>query len=125
MGNLPFLLLFPKENVKLSLILGDKQHTVTWDKDLSDFPNVVTYDGKYWEWVCWDDDPNGLVDKVLTFGITRESALPVNMFGVLFPVPNLTYMFQLDTATGPCECGAKFTSFPDQHMILCPKWSKT
>ena len=111
--------------MKLSLILGDKQYTVEWLKDLSDFPHVVQYDKKYWEWICWDKDPNGLVDQVLTFGETRESTLPVNLFGVLFPVPDLVQMFQLDTVYKPCECGAKFTSFPDQHMVLCPKWSKT
>lgn len=111
--------------MKLSLILNEKQYTVTWDKDLSDFPHVVQYDKKYWEWLCWDRDPNGLVDQVLTFGVTRESALPVNMFGVLFPVPDLVAMFHLETIDAPCECGAKFTSFPDHHMVKCPKWSKT
>lgn len=111
--------------MKLSLILGDKQHTVEWEKDLSDFPHVVQYEGKYWEWITWDDDPNGLVHKVLVFGQTRESALPIDMFGKLFPVPDLKFMFNLETESSePCWCGAKFTSFPDSHMPKCSKWKK-
>lgn len=111
--------------MKLSLILGSDQHTIEWDKDLSDFPNVVKYLDKYWEWVCWDDDPNGLVHKVLNFAPTRESALPIDMFGNLFPVPDLVQMFNLKFESDePCWCGAKFTSFPDHHMSKCPKWRK-
>jgi len=110
--------------MKLSLILGDKQHTVMWDKDLSDFPHVVQYDKKYWEWVSWDKDPDGLVDQVLMFGETRESALLVNMFGVLFPVPDLAQMFQLDTVSGPCECGAEKTHGKNTtHSPWCPKYT--
>ena len=111
--------------MKVKLILGDKEHVVTWEKDLHDFPHVVQYDKKYWEWICWDKDPNGMVDQVLTFGETRESAIPTDMFGNKFPMPDLVEMFQLGTVLAVCECGAKFTSFPDQHMLCCPKWSKT
>lgn len=111
--------------MKLSLIFHDQEHVVEWDKDLHDFPKVVQYDKKYWEWICWDKDPKGLVDQVLTFGTTREESLPVNMFGVLFPVPNIEEMFQLNTnPNAVCECGAKFSSFPDHHMLKCPKWRK-
>jgi len=110
--------------MKLALTLGEKQYTVSWDKDLSDFPHVVKYDSRYWEWMCWDKDPNGLVDQVLMFGETKESALAVDMYGNMFPVPDLVLMFDLNGDQEPCSCGAKFTSFPSHHMIKCSKWSR-
>lgn len=110
--------------MKISLILDNDKHTVTWDKEINEFPNVVQYDNKYWEWVCFEKDPSGFADQVLFFGQTREEALPVNLFGQLFPVPNLREMFNLTENDEPCWCGAKFSSFPNHHMIKCPKWIK-
>lgn len=110
--------------MKLSLILGDVQKTIEWNRDLSDFPHVVKFGDKYWQWVSWDDDPAGLVHKVLFFGTMREEALAIDIHGVPFPVPDLQQMFNFGTDGLACECGAKFTSFPGHHMVSCPKWSK-
>jgi hypothetical protein len=111
--------------MKLSLVFDENdRHTVEWDKDLSDFPNVVKYDGKYWQWGMWDDDQFGLVHKVLYFGKMKEEALPMDMFGFVMPVPDLHEMFNIKKYLEPCGCGAKFSSFPNHHMIKCPRWSK-
>lgn len=112
--------------MKLLLEFGAEENgrIVEWDKHLHDFPNVVTYMGKYWQWVMYDKDESGKADQRLIFGNMRESALAVDMFGKVFPVPDIDQMFGTKVPDGPCECGAKFTSFPDHHMIKCPRWSR-
>ncbi len=111
--------------MKLLLILDADRHVVDWDKDLSEFPNMAKYNGSYYQWVMWDDDESGLVHKKLLFSKMSEEALPVDLYGNLLPVSDLNWMFQLkDKSLEPCSCGARFTSFPNHHMTICPKWSR-
>lgn len=113
--------------MKLGIKFGmdSKAYVVEWDKEFKEFPQFVTVDGQYWQWTFYDKDETGQVEQVLVFGRVKESVLPVNMFGILFPVPDFKAMFGISDMTGkPCECGAKFSSFPDHHMDKCPRFVK-
>ena len=89
---------------------------VTWTKSLNDFPNIIKFLGRNYEWVTYDSDPTGKVDMILQF-----SELPTYdpNFGVYCPI--WTDMFKENDST--CDCGARFSSFPWDHMRFCPKWT--
>jgi len=87
---------------------------VIWNRSVSDFPKIVKYDEKNWEWVILKDGEYP-IDFVFTF-----SELPKYdpNYGV--------YAVSLKDLCGEydygCQCGARFTSFPSVHMFYCPKW---
>lgn len=112
--------------MKLAVSFGlhAKPYIIEWDLALSDLPNIFLLDDKYWQCTFYDKDQNHGTDCWVIYGEMNKSAIPLNMNGNPFPVSDFRYMFQIETVTGPCECGAKFTSFPNHHMIGCPKWSK-
>lgn len=111
--------------MKLSLLIDDRQIIVTWNKPIVDFPSIVSHNDKYWQYLAVDDDKTGVVDKILYFGEIRKIHLPIDMYGKIHPVQALDEMFDLYSAFRACECGAKFTEFPEVHLFMCPKWSKT
>jgi hypothetical protein len=103
--------------MKLRVILGfHATKEVNWWQQLSSFPNLIQFRGINFEWVTYDDDVNKEVDKILTF-----SALMTYHpnFNVVCPVWEQMFPEGQDS----CECGARFTAFPFDHMHFCKKWS--
>ena len=95
------------------------QHTtkeVTWNKSFNDFPNIINYLGRNYEWVTYDQDPNGNMDFIFHF-----SELPPYdpNYNVYCPYWDTLFPIGEDT----CECGAKFSSFEWDHMKFCRKWT--
>jgi len=89
---------------------------VSWYRALEDFPKIIKYLGRNYEWVFYDIDPTGKVDHVLTFGIL----MPYDpRYGVA--CESWSDLFGSDFNT--CDCGAAYTSFSWDHMRMCRKWS--
>jgi len=89
---------------------------MSWFRPLEDFPKLIKYLGKNYEWLLYEEDPTGQVDQILTF-----SQLPGYdpNYGVW--CPNWTDMTGWDP--DKCECGAKYGSFDWDHFRYCKKWS--
>lgn len=88
---------------------------VEWDKKLEDFPKLISFLGKNYEWVIYGVDPSGKVDMILTF--SKLGSHDPTYFAYapawddLFPEPEVK-----------CECGAAHSSFSWDHMRMCPLW---
>lgn len=95
-------------------LIDDKE--VLWYRPLDDFPHLIKYLNRNYEWITYDYDPTGKVDHILVY-----SEVPTYdpNFGVV--CPSWQDLFK-DTSTNSCECGAKHTSFPWDHMRLCRQW---
>lgn len=89
-----------------------------WWNPISQFPKLVKYKGKKWEFVMYDEDHTGNADKIFHFG--ELHSYDPNWDATTYQdIENL-----LDKIYGPqCECGKdmhKFTS----HSDWCPKGKK-
>lgn len=105
--------------------LYEKSELVTWYKPLDEFPKFCKYDNRFWGWVFYDKDHNGIADQVLTLSEHKESAVPIDIFGVPFPVTDLELMFNLKSSSAlKCECGTD-TYGCGKHSDYCPKYEKT
>lgn len=113
-----------KLRIKLSRFLDEESLEVEWNgTDPRQLPLVYLYNGVHYSFIMYDTLIDGSCDIILAE--TKDAALPIDMFGNPFPVTDLATFFNLKKApTGVCECGAKKTSFPDNHMTFCPLWSK-
>ena len=92
---------------------------VTWDKSINDFPHIIKFLGRNYEWVTYDADNTGKVDMVLHF-----SELPTYDPNFNVYCPSWNDLFKDDW--GVCDCGAKYSSFPWDHMRFCSRhkpWS--
>lgn len=92
---------------------------INWYKSLDDFPKLIKFLGRNYEWFFYDKDLSGKADMILTF-----SELPSYdpNYGVL--CTDWHELFESNGWQGGCQCGARHTSFPDFHMFFCPKWTK-
>lgn len=107
--------------MKLALLFGEKKRIVDWDKLPSEFPRVVKYLNKYWEWISWESDKTGDTAHVYFFGEKKEYSLPTDIHGQLFPIPEIELMFGVEIKTS-CECGAETTYGQNtSHVFWCPK----
>jgi hypothetical protein len=91
---------------------------VFWYKDIDDFPKLIKFLGRNYEWVFYGQDPTGQVDMVFTF-VELPSYDP--NYGI--DCRSWSELFGEEGNNG-CECGAKFTSFSWDHMRMCRKWGK-
>lgn len=90
---------------------------VSWYRPLEDFPHLIKFLNRNYEWILYDKDLTGKVDMILVY-----SELPTYDPNYNVSAPLWSDMFR-DTYNA-CECGADFTSFPWDHMKYCRKWSK-
>jgi hypothetical protein len=103
--------------MKLRVKLGSTDtKEVSWFKNLEDFPKLIKYLGRNYEWVFYDIDPTGKVDQVLTFSMLMTYN---PNYGVT--CDSWTDLFGVDLNV--CECGAAFSSFSWDHLRYCKKWS--
>lgn len=91
---------------------------ISWYRPLDDFPKIIKFLGRNYEWIMYDKDLTGKVDMILMFSEIPSYDLNFNVF-----CPLWTDMFGPDMHHG-CECGANKTSFPWDHMRFCSKWTK-
>jgi hypothetical protein len=90
---------------------------VSWWETIESFPVLVNYLGRNYEWAYYDKDLTGQVDMILNF-----SELPLHdpKYGV--SCPKWSNMFP--DSIGGCECGSRYSSFPQAHMFYCKLWRK-
>lgn len=103
----------------LRLSFGDEERVVNWQDDLLNFPKVIQFDESKWEWAIYDEyEDKSICDYQLIF-------VPLKSYDSRYelPIPSLEEMFNLEKRKETvCECGAKYTSFPNIHLKYCPKW---
>lgn len=89
---------------------------VSWWGIVEDFPHLIKFLGRNYEWVYYDKDLTGKVDMVLIYSEVQSHEPNYNkscpLWNDMFPNPE-----------DGCECGAKFTSFSFDHMRYCRLWS--
>jgi hypothetical protein len=105
--------------MKLRIDFGQiARKEVNWYNSLEDFPKLLSYHGKRYEWFMYDKDKSGQTDYILTF-----SELPTYDPNYYAEMEDFDAIF--GGAMGiQCECGAIYTSFPQFHMFYCKKWRK-
>ena len=104
--------------MRLGVKFGDfETKEVNWYKPLDEFPQLIKYLGRNYEWVFYDRDTVGILDRILVyaelpkFDPNHGAECPV--WNELFPVDPYG-----------CVCGAKYSSFTWDHMRFCGKWQK-
>ena len=90
---------------------------VYWYKPIENFPHIIKFLGKNYEWVMYDKDLTGKVDTILIFSEIPSYDPNYNVY-----CPIWSDMYKDDWMA--CECGADFTSFPNFHMFYCRKWTR-
>jgi hypothetical protein len=107
----------PKMRLRVDFGTHGKRREIVWWQPLEDFPKLFQFEGKKWEWFMYDADKSGHVDFILTY-----SELPSYDPNFYADMDDFDEKFghRLD----PCQCGAKYTSFPQIHLFFCPQWKK-
>lgn len=90
---------------------------ITWYQPLDEFPKLINYLGRNYEWVFYDTDPTNQVDQILSF-----SELP--SYDPSYSIDCKTWAELFGERTKDCECGAAHTSFPTVHMFFCKLWRR-
>lgn len=105
--------------MRIKLILTHaSDHIIDWPKDIHSFPKSIRAYGRIYEAMAYD--------KVDEFGILYEYHFSeISKHGSSYPweTPvDLDVLKYSDDAYYGCQCGAKYTSFPQIHMFFCRKW---
>lgn len=103
-----------KLNIKFGL-LGDKE--VDWWKSIDNFPKTIRYLNVVYEWVFYDDDDSHKYDKILWFSEMKKYDLRYND-----EHEDWNHIFENHKLS--CSCGARYSSFPWDHMRFCSEWKK-
>lgn len=86
---------------------------VNWYKDIMDFPKLLRFQGKSWEWAIYQNMGN---DYELTF-----SQIPTYDPNYYTEMPSYENMFEF-SGSDVCECGSAYSSFKFDHMMFCKLW---
>ncbi len=103
--------------IRVQFGLVDTKEVVWW-RELDNFPKLIKFSGKNFEWVFYDKDPAGKVDHVLTFA--ELSSYDPNYLTFCY-----TWAELFGEKSNGCECGSKYDkNSPDGHFFYCKMWSK-
>lgn len=104
--------------LRIDFGLNGKRREISWWQPLEDFPHHFIFEGKKWGWFMYDEDKTKYVDYILTY-----SEIPAYDPDWHITMDDFDAKFghRVDTR---CECGAKYTSFPQIHLFFCPMWTK-
>jgi hypothetical protein len=88
-----------------------------WWQSIKDFPVLVLFKSKKWEFAMYSPDSTNRVAYICYF--SEVKSFDPNFYAT-------TYVDITDTILGigwdKCECGAIYSSFPWDHMRFCKKW---
>lgn len=84
---------------------------------MDDFPHHFIFEGKKWHWVMYDHDASGHVDFILTYSEMQS-------YDPDWYIDMEDFDQKFGHRLDQCQCGAKYTSFPQAHMYFCPQWRK-
>jgi hypothetical protein len=101
--------------LRIKFGLNSVEKEVEWFKDLMDFPKLIRYDGKKWEWATYDGSKYAGYDLLFSQVATYDPTYYADM-------QSFEELFEWNSTK--CCCGAAYTSFNWDHMRMCPKWIK-
>lgn len=104
--------------LRIDFGLSGPRKELNWYQDITGFPKVFAFNGKKWNWLSYEKDPNLVYDLILTY-----SEIPSYDPDYHATMGDFDDMFGYRTRTG-CECGSIYTSYKDGHMFYCPMWRK-
>jgi len=105
-------------DLKIDVVFGQKEpKKVTWYRPILDFPNLIKYDGKKWQWFAYHKVDTYITDYVFNFA-------EIPPYDPVYHTDIPTFEDLFDLPKDSCQCGAIHTSFPGMHMFYCPKWSR-
>jgi hypothetical protein len=99
--------------LKIKFGLNGKEKTLSWYQKIEDFPKLLRFEGKKWEWIVYNAIGGGDYELVYSEIPTYDPSFYIDMpsFEELFPGNEQK-----------CECGAHFSSFSWDHFRYCSKW---
>lgn len=104
--------------MRIRLILSHAgDHIIDWPKDIHSFPKAIRAYGRVYEAISYD--------RIDEFGILYEYTFGEMKNGSAYPweTPvDLEVLKYGDETYYGCQCGAKYTSFPQIHMFFCRKY---
>lgn len=89
----------------------------SWYRPVEDFPILIKFLGRNYEWFSYDKDLSGKADMILNY-----AELPT--YDPNYDVFCTTWEELSGNSMSGCQCGAEHTSFKDAHMFFCPKWRR-
>ena len=104
----------------LRLNFGQKEESkdLQWWSGMTSFPILVLYKTIKWEFVAYLPDDTKKYDYICHF----SEIPPYSHYWSATNFEEIDSWINGDTLK--CVCGAKHTSFPNHHMLMCPKWEK-
>lgn len=96
--------------------INGPRREVNWYQDIKQFPHLLKYESKNWEFVMYDRDPTAMFDYILMF-----SAIPSYHPNAYATAEDFELKFG---GRNGCECGSIYSSAPQFHMFFCPMWRK-
>ena len=100
-------------NLVLNFGLNGAKKQVTWHKPLMDFPKLLRFQGKCWEWAIYNSIGS---DYELIF-----SQIPTYDPNYYAEMSSYEELFEWSNKSYDCCCGAAWTSFEWDHLRFCPK----
>lgn len=88
---------------------------VRFDGEFEAFPRFIRFAGKRYEMVMHETSTTGVVDWKLFYG-------EIPAFDPAYWNDGVNLEDLLHIPKSFCECGAKYTSFPNTHMFYCSLW---
>src|ERR1700686_5166573 len=94
---------------------GDSQE-IDWDKTIKDFPTMLDYVGRKWQFVMYQDGHNSKTDLECFFSEIQPDHRDYGR-------PSSSFYELTNQKIGECECGAKKLGYADyslHHSLWCP-----
>lgn len=105
--------------LRLQFGLAEPPREITWWQGVKDFPNLVLYKKKKWEFVMYAADTANQVDYICNFSEIQN--YNPNWHATTYT--DIDHLFNVGYGS-KCECGAFYSSFPWDHLKYCPKYTK-
>lgn len=99
-------------SIKFGLDSGPK--LITWDKNINDFPRLIKFQGKKWEWFMYNDIGNGVIE----LNYSQIATYDPNFY--IDTMENFEDLFKTNEIK--CECGSAYGPFEWDHFRYCKMW---
>ena len=107
--------------IKIEFGQWDGHETITWYREISDFPKLLRHQGDLYEFAMYQkESPGHPVDYTFNFSKTSKTVVKYS------DIPVFKEMFaHCFIRSDGCHCGAKHDrDNPNHHMFFCPKSKK-
>lgn len=100
--------------MKLKLLFGTDELSYAWFQQISDFPYLVLFKGKKWEFIFHNEDDQNQFDRIFYFA--QVKSYDPNWYATVYHDLDKEIYSRLT-----CECGSDKHGFAG-HAQWCPKW---